>query len=481
MLHRFIMPQNRSAHSIQQAKIKSKHTQSKPEDHRVRLPINRTMLHQDNQSKFTVTTDHLQWGHDCEFDTQAISDNDEETILFGDKNSTAYTHKRPLLYTSGQNSRIMARTANTERRRPSEPNLAHRRQQKKIGAHKSYGITIDKDQHFIRYPYLSSQHTSYYPRLPCNVRFLLRAMNIDNHLGKILFVLVNEQELWNMLTLDPVELFEVLYVKLMTNSPHKPLVPPAYIIPVVFRMKLFRYHLVKYYQLETTPNGAFLNNISTPYLLSFVDRNIKQDFMVRLVTYELRFTVLLARLDQATSHYFYDDKRNPLPSHHSFLQNTNRIVKGKMKKTLRAPSKFCIQPRYGTQHSLPQHKSNASTYIHHGTKQYRTQKNTSIRYQAYCNCLITQKPCKSYINSYMRGVVLLPATYHQNVWIKHNYISTDYHKFQQESIAHDPLTQDAPSNLQGTLFHASTALLKPVPTNLTNYLKPNDYHYHNPL
>ena len=82
MLCRFIMPQNRSAHSIQQAKIKSKPTQIKPEDQRVGWPINRTMLHQNNQSKSTVKTDHLQWGHDGDTATSSVSDIDKENNLF---------------------------------------------------------------------------------------------------------------------------------------------------------------------------------------------------------------------------------------------------------------------------------------------------------------------------------------------------------------------------------------------------------------
>ena len=84
MLDRFIMPQNRCAHSIQQAQIESLRTRSKQEDQQVSWPFNRTMLHQENQSKFTVKTDHLQWGHDGDTATSSVSDIDEEIICFED-------------------------------------------------------------------------------------------------------------------------------------------------------------------------------------------------------------------------------------------------------------------------------------------------------------------------------------------------------------------------------------------------------------
>ena len=63
-----------------------------------------------------------------------------------------------------------------------------------------------------------------------------------------------------MISLDPVELLKRIVEVTVQDTLQRNLIPSAFIIPIVFRVKLFRYHVIKFYDIETMDNGNF------PYL-----------------------------------------------------------------------------------------------------------------------------------------------------------------------------------------------------------------------
>ena len=323
------------------------------------------MLHQENQSKFTVKTDHLQWGHDGDTATSSVSDIDEEIICFEDtrrNNTNNHTCSQNL---SSRNSGIGVCPSHLDTHGTPEV-LTRCNQRKKLRNRTMNRNLIINDPNLIRYSNLLTNELSWYPRLNRNVQFLLRAMNIDIHLGRVLFASVSEPDFWNMLSIDPVELLKILVLKSGNDSSHAPMLPATYIIPIVFRMKLFRYHLIKYCQIETTTNGAFPANMSTLYLLPVFCRNVQQDFMIRLSSYESRFTALLPRLNQAFEQYIPDDAKYILQPHPACIKNKARKIKRKTKNIMRTNTKFRIQHPANLQHSI----SNTSGCKPRDTRRY---------------------------------------------------------------------------------------------------------------
>ena len=113
-----------------------------------------------------------------------------------------------------------------------------------------------------------------------------------------------------MISLDPVELLKRIVEVTVQDTLQRNLIPSAFIIPIVFRVKLFRYHVIKFYDIETMDDGNFPYLMSISYLSTLGGNKIKQDFMVRLSSYESRFIALLKRLNQALTQYIPGDTKH---------------------------------------------------------------------------------------------------------------------------------------------------------------------------
>ena len=132
----------------------------------------------------------------------------------------------------GHNSEIGVNLSNFNTNRTSEAQT-RRNQRKKLRNRTMNSNIIINDPNLIRYPNLLTNEFSWYPRLNRNVQYLLQAMNIDIHLGHVLCASISESQLWNMLSLDPVEVFRILFANSGNDSPQKSMLPSQIILPIV--------------------------------------------------------------------------------------------------------------------------------------------------------------------------------------------------------------------------------------------------------
>ena len=186
------MPKHRSAHSTQQAQIKPIQTQSKQVSQQNSRPIIMTLPSMDNRYKLETIKDHLNWGHDNNTDTSSVSDGDEEIILFENTRNRTNTIMYPQIH-SGHNSEIGINPSSFNTIRTSENDPTRSNKRKKVRNRTNKSDTITTDSNFICYHNLCASMTAPYPSLDQNVQFLLRAMNIDIHLGSVFFFHLQNQ------------------------------------------------------------------------------------------------------------------------------------------------------------------------------------------------------------------------------------------------------------------------------------------------